>query len=97
EQLPLVHALEILDGKFANIAGDLRRYGGKVRLQIGIVRALPACPALPTRPVRRHDDEDADGHDEYENPPPEFKNLVPVDLRNAHGSLLDVLAVSPAS
>ena len=93
EHLPLVHSLVVLHRQLAHVAGDLRGYRREVRLQVGIVRSLPPGPAFPAGPIGRHDDDDADGHDEYQDPPREFKSPVPIDLRKTHGSLLMLVSI----
>ena len=95
ENLPFVHSLVILYRKLAHVAGNPRRNGRDVRLEVGIVRPLPPCPAFPPCPICRHHDDDPDGHQKYENPPPEFKNPIPVDLGVTHGSILVLGSISP--
>jgi hypothetical protein len=78
EHLPSVNPLEILYRKLAHVAGNLCRNGGEIRLEVRIVRSLPPCAALPTGPISRYHDNDPDGHDEHEDAPGDFKDLVPV-------------------
>jgi hypothetical protein len=88
EYLPFAHTFVVLYRKLAHVAGNLGRYGRQIGLQVRIVRPLPPCAALPARPIRRYDDDDPNGDDEYKDSPCKLKKPVPVNLRNAHRLLL---------
>src|SRR5450755_2163354 len=80
--------LIILDGQLAHVAGDLSGYRREIGLQVSIIGPLPPSSAFPTRPVGRHNDNDANGDDKYEDSPCELEESVPVNRRNAHRLLL---------
>jgi hypothetical protein len=60
EHLTRMHMLEILHRQIVDIAAHLRGNRGDVRLQISVIRHLPAWTTLPAIPACRDNDEDGD-------------------------------------
>src|SRR5258707_666107 len=72
-----VDPIKVLYREVADVARDLGRDRGQVRLKIGVIRGLPLCVALPESPARGDDDEDAQGNDEYTRAPDQVRGCRP--------------------